>query len=181
MTSPLAWPAFLEATGRLRETAGALALLIAHTLTAQFSGSAYLILEDDEDGDVRWLHSVLDAGGRTLFAFSDGAMLPTLAEDSPLRAAWGQLDPADPVSLEQGVHSLRPARAIFDDVPDDLPCDGITDDHSCLLLSTAARPGCWNFGRDFDGEEAQRLARPYSAPLRPVRRRPSAPFPAPGR
>ncbi|MEU8952025.1 hypothetical protein [Streptomyces sp. NPDC048489] len=158
-----------------------MARLIADTLTTQFGDAAYLILEDDEHGDALWLHSILDAGGRTLFSFNDADMLPTLTGDSPLRAAWGQLDPADPASLEQAVHGLRQANAIFDGVPDDLPCDTITDDHSCLLLSSDARPGCWNFGWDFDGEDARRLARPYSAPRPPVRRRPSAPFPAPGR
>ncbi|MET8291498.1 hypothetical protein ABZV80_40950 [Streptomyces sp. NPDC005132] len=177
-TSPLAWPALLEATDRLRDAAGALARLIADTLTAQFDVAAYLILEDDEHGDALWLHSVLDASGRTLFTFSDGTMLPAVADDSPLRAAWGQLNPGDPASLEQAVHGLRQARAIFDHVPDDLLCDAITDDHSCLLLSTSAHPGCWDFGWDFDGDDARRLVRPYSAPRPPVKVRAPAPVPA---
>ncbi|MFF2386982.1 hypothetical protein [Streptomyces sp. NPDC058108] len=176
--SPLAWPAFLETTDRLRGAAKALARLIADTLTTQIDGAAYLILEDDEHGDALWLHSVLDAGGRTLFAFSDGTTLPAVADDSSFRAAWGQLDPGDPASLELAVHGLRQARAVFDSVPDDLPCDAITDDHSCLLLSTDARPGCWDFGWDFDGEDALRLVRPYSASRPPVKLRTPAPSPA---
>lgn len=168
MTASPAWPAFTDAMDRLREHSQSLARLIADTLTGQFDGAAYLILEHDEHDEFSCLHSVLAADGRTLFPFADRAVLPALAEDSPLRGAWGQLDPADPRSLLMAAQGLHQARAVFDDVPDDLPCEDITDDHTCLLLSAEARPGCWLFGWDFDGEAAGRLVRPYSAPRPPA-------------
>ncbi|MFE9769779.1 hypothetical protein ACFYPC_35545 [Streptomyces sp. NPDC005808] len=166
MTVPLTWPAFIEATDRVREAAQALSRLIADTLNAQYAGAAaYLVLEDNDCCDVLTLHSVLDADGRTLFDFGDGhtRLLPALPQHSPLAEAWGSLDPADPRALFKAVQGLHQAGSLFDQLPDDLPFAEGPDpeDSYCLLLSTAARPDCWDVTR----ANASRMLRPYSAPL----------------
>ncbi|WP_329375217.1 hypothetical protein [Streptomyces sp. NBC_01483] len=40
MAAPFSWPAFVEATDRLREATDALARLVADTLAVQFDGAA---------------------------------------------------------------------------------------------------------------------------------------------
>ncbi|MFI6340742.1 hypothetical protein [Streptomyces sp. NPDC050535] len=165
MTAPLTWPAFIEATDRLRAAANALALLIADTLSAQYCGAAaYLVLEEDPFNGSMTLHSVLAGDGRALFEFGDDyARLPALPQSSPLADAWGCLDPADPRALFKAVQGLHQAGSLFDQLPIDLPGDTATDpeDSCCLLLSKEARPENWDVAR----AHASRLVRPYSAPF----------------
>lgn len=165
-TAPITWPSFIEATDRLREATAALAQLIADTLAVQYHGAAaYLVLEEYDDGDLMNLHSLLDADGRRLFEFHDDrTMLPALPRGSPLADAWEDLDPADPRTLFKAVQGLHQAGSLFDSLPAGLPCDAAPGDAFCLLLSTAARPCCWDFGQP----HASRVVRPYSTPHHPA-------------
>ncbi|MFE2566206.1 hypothetical protein [Streptomyces mirabilis] len=96
-TAPITWPAFVEATDRLREATAALARLIADTLAVQYHGAAaYLVLEEYDDGDFMNLHSLLDADGRRLAGTrgTSGTKATAPATSLPITARITR--PADP-------------------------------------------------------------------------------------
>ncbi|MFD5814689.1 hypothetical protein [Streptomyces sp. NPDC127038] len=175
VTASITWTQFVDATARIRQANNDLARLIADTLSAQFGGAAaYLVLHEAESADFMGLISVLDAEGSCLFAFGDDlATLPPLPPDSPHASAWDGRDPAEPWTVCRAVQGLYQTGALFDRLPLDRLPQAIPstacDEHSCLLLSTAARPDLWTF----DEADMARLVRPYSSP------RPSASPPVP--
>ncbi|MCX4919847.1 hypothetical protein [Streptomyces sp. NBC_00687] len=181
MTRDISWNEYIDVTARIHEANNALARLIADTLTAQYDGAAaYLVLDEESySGDFIGLVGVLDAEGSCLFKFGDyTAPLPPLPPGSPLADAWGSRDPADPWTLAKAVQGLYQTGAIFDRLPVDrlpLASDSSTaaEAHYCLLLSTAARPDCW----DFEEAATARLVRPYSAPRPPDRCQTPLPVP----
>ncbi|MET8030937.1 hypothetical protein [Streptomyces avermitilis] len=173
MTVSITWPAFVEATDRMREATDALARLIADTLAVQFDGTAaYLVLEEDDDGDFMNLHSLLDADGRRLFEFGDDpAMLPALPQGSPLADAWVGLGPADTRTLFKAVQGLHQAGSLFDSLPSALPCDTSPGTPSACCCPPPRGPAA--------GTSAARTTRAWPAPTAHPRYATPTRFPLP--
>ncbi|WP_331726580.1 hypothetical protein [Streptomyces sp. NBC_00280] len=159
---PITWPRLVASVERLRSEGRALSRLIADTLSCQFDGAAaYLVLEEGDSRDFMGMQSLHDGEGGMLFEFGDDdTVLPALPDDSPLAAAWGHMDPADPGSLSRAIQALYRLGFTFDWMPDGLPNDDAPTEEQCLLLSPAARPSWWGLM----DKEPETLVRPYSAP-----------------
>lgn len=141
--------------GEFCAAAAGAARTVAATLSAQFPGAAYLVVERSDDVDeAPLLHSVLGASGLALHRF-DGSRLPSVPVG--LAELWSPADPSREEVLAELLVLLASFGFGFDELPEDLP--ELPDESSqlrveCLLLSGEGRP--------FRGE-------PWPRTLRPVR------------